>query len=71
MRSTQKMMGVFGPTELLLFHAVLKLDPKADFNRLRVSQLKQLLKDRGVDTSDCIEKTDFVKKVQELAATAM
>lgn len=59
-----------GPTALLLFHAVVKLDPKADFNQLRVNQLKQLLKDRGVDTSDCLEKTDFVKKVQKLAATA-
>lgn len=60
-----------GPTELLLFHAVIKLDPKVDFNQLRVSQLKQLLKDRGVDTSDCIEKTDFVNKVHKLAATAL
>ena len=57
-------------TKVILLHAVVKLDPKADFNQMKVSQLKQLLKDRGVDTKDCIEKPDFVKKVQQLAATA-
>ena len=49
---------------------MVKLDLKADFNQMKVSQLKQLLKDRGVDTKDCIEKPDFVRKVQQLAATA-
>ena len=48
---------------------MVRLDPKADFNQLKVGQLKQLLKDRGVDTKDCIEKPDFVQKVQQLAAT--
>ena len=57
-------------TELLLLHAVVKLDPKTDFSRMKVSQLKQLLKDRGVDTKECIEKSDFVQKLQHLAAKA-
>lgn len=49
---------------------MVKLDPKADYSRLKVGDLKQLLKDRGVDTRDCLEKGDFVKRVQQLAAAA-
>ncbi|KAL3131807.1 hypothetical protein ABBQ38_007523 [Trebouxia sp. C0009 RCD-2024] len=50
--------------------SMVKLDPKTDFSRMKVSQLKQLLKDRGVDTKECIEKSDFVQKLQHLAAKA-
>ena len=70
MPSIHAMLHCVTELELRLLHAVVKLDPKADFNQMKVSQLKQLLKDRGVDSKDCIEKPDFVQKVQQLAATA-
>ena len=56
--------------ELFLLNAVRKLDPNADYSQMKVGQLKQLLKDRGVDIRDCIEKPDFISKIQQLAAAA-
>ncbi len=41
-----------------------KLEPK-DLSKLRVKQLKSILADRGVECVGCVEKDDFVKKVQE------
>lgn len=38
---------------------------KKDISKLRVKQLKQILADRGVECKGCVEKDDFVKKVQE------
>lgn len=40
-----------------------KLEPK-DLSKLRVKQLKSILADRGVQCTGCLEKSDFVKKVQ-------
>jgi mesencephalic astrocyte-derived neurotrophic factor len=37
----------------------------ADITKLRVKQLKQILADRGVDCKGCVEKEEFVKRVQE------
>ncbi len=50
--------------------AVVKLDPKTNYSHMKVKDLKQLLKDRGVDTRDCLEKTDFVSRVHQLAAAS-
>ena len=36
-----------------------------DIKKLRVKQLKQILADRGVECKGCVEKEEFVKKVQE------
>lgn len=44
----------------------LQVDAHTDFNKLRVAQLKQLLKDRGVMCPECVEKRDFVKRAREL-----
>ena len=41
-----------------------KMEAK-DINKLRVKQLKQILADRGVECKGCVEKEEFVKKVQE------
>uniref|UniRef100_A0A7R9VPQ9 Mesencephalic astrocyte-derived neurotrophic factor homolog n=1 Tax=Pseudictyota dubia TaxID=2749911 RepID=A0A7R9VPQ9_9STRA len=41
-----------------------KLEPK-DLSKLRVKQLKSILADRGVECKGCIEKEEFIKKVQE------
>ena len=38
---------------------------KADITKLRVKQLKQILSDRGVECKGCVEKDEFVKRVQE------
>ena len=38
---------------------------KQDLSKLRVKQLKSILLDRGVTCDGCIEKEEFVKRVQE------
>ncbi|GAX13426.1 RNA-binding protein 15 [Fistulifera solaris] len=38
---------------------------KQDISKLRVKQLKQILADRGVECVGCVEKEEFVKRVQE------
>mmetsp|Transcript_181 Transcript_181/g.465 ORF Transcript_181/g.465 Transcript_181/m.465 type:complete len:167 (-) Transcript_181:100-600(-) len=41
-----------------------KLEPK-DLSKLRVKQLKSILADRGVECTGCLEKDEFIKKVQD------
>ena len=41
-----------------------KMEAK-DISKLRVKQLKQILADRGVECKGCIEKEEFIKKVQD------
>eukprot|EP01116_Phalansterium_solitarium_P020989 TRINITY_DN6379_c0_g1_i2.p1 TRINITY_DN6379_c0_g1~~TRINITY_DN6379_c0_g1_i2.p1 ORF type:complete len:499 (+),score=143.14 TRINITY_DN6379_c0_g1_i2:143-1639(+) len=36
-----------------------------NYGALSAKELKQILQDRGVDFSDCVEKSDLVRKVQE------
>ena len=48
---------------------MIKLDAQTDFSKLRVGQLKQLLKDRGVTCMECIEKADFVLRLRELVSS--
>ncbi|KAL3804209.1 hypothetical protein HJC23_013728 [Cyclotella cryptica] len=36
-----------------------------DLTKLRVKQLKSILLDRGVECKGCVEKEEFIKKVQE------
>jgi ARMET, C-terminal len=44
-----------------------KITPQTDFSRLKVGQLKELLRDRGILCRDCFEKSDFIGKLRELA----
>lgn len=37
-----------------------------DINKLKVKDLKKILADWGEDCKGCTEKTEFVKRVQEL-----
>ena len=37
---------------------------KKDLSKLRVKQLKSILADRGVECTGCLEKEEFIKKVQ-------
>jgi hypothetical protein len=45
-----------------------KITPQTDFSRLKVGQLKELLRDRGISCRDCFEKADFIAKLRDLAA---
>jgi hypothetical protein len=36
-----------------------------DLTKLRVKQLKSILLDRGVECKGCVEKEEFIKRVQE------
>mmetsp|Transcript_9937 Transcript_9937/g.14631 ORF Transcript_9937/g.14631 Transcript_9937/m.14631 type:complete len:164 (-) Transcript_9937:166-657(-) len=38
---------------------------KKDLSKLRVKQLKQILSERGVECNGCLEKEEFIKKVQD------
>ena len=38
---------------------------KKDLSKLRVKQLKSILADRGVECKGCLEKAEFIKKVQD------
>jgi hypothetical protein len=38
---------------------------KQDLSKLRVKQLKSILGDRGVECKGCVEKEEFIKKVQD------
>eukprot|EP00980_Cylindrotheca_fusiformis_P027912 scaffold22568_cov125-Cylindrotheca_fusiformis.AAC.9 len=38
---------------------------KKDISKLRVKQLKSILSERGVECKGCIEKEEFIKRVQE------
>ena len=46
--------------------AVIKLDASTDLSSMKVSQLKQILQDRGMSCRECIEKQDFIKQVKLL-----
>ena len=37
-----------------------------DFSKLRVKDLKQIMAEKGIKCPDCLEKDDFVKKLEEL-----
>lgn len=42
------------------------MDENTDFSKLKVTQLKQLIKDGGVSCPECVEKSDYVKRVRSL-----
>lgn len=48
----------------------IKFDANTDFSKFKVSQLKQMLETKGAKCTDCIEKGDFVKKLQEIATAS-
>ena len=37
-----------------------------DFSKLRVKDLKQIMAEKGVKCPECLEKDDFVRKLEEL-----
>lgn len=45
---------------------LVRLDASTDFSKMRVGQLKELLRDRGVVCPECAEKKDYVQRLREL-----
>lgn len=43
-----------------------RLDASTDFGALRVAQLKELLRDRGVLCPECSEKKDYVQRLRDI-----
>ncbi|ETV95499.1 hypothetical protein H310_10968 [Aphanomyces invadans] len=43
----------------------IKTEAGTDYSKLRVKELKKILSERGVSCHGCVEKDDFVKKLQE------
>ena len=39
---------------------------KIDLKKMKVKQLKKILNDWGEKCNGCLEKTDFIKKIEEL-----
>jgi protein disulfide-isomerase A6 len=50
--------------------SMVKLDANTDLTKLKVSQLKSLLKDRGVICSECAEKADFVARLRDVVSAS-
>jgi hypothetical protein len=44
--------------------STVKLDASTDFRKLRVAQLKEILRGAGHTCTGCVEKEDFVRAVK-------
>ena len=42
-----------------------KSEDVADFKTLRIPQLKTIMADKGISCPECLEKQDFVRKLEE------
>eukprot|EP00640_Fibrocapsa_japonica_P006222 CAMPEP_0113940234 /NCGR_PEP_ID=MMETSP1339-20121228/6405_1 /TAXON_ID=94617 /ORGANISM="Fibrocapsa japonica" /LENGTH=122 /DNA_ID=CAMNT_0000943989 /DNA_START=261 /DNA_END=629 /DNA_ORIENTATION=- /assembly_acc=CAM_ASM_000762 len=45
----------------------MKVEKDTDYSKLRVKALKQILAERGVECTGCLEKPDYVKRCEETA----
>lgn len=45
-----------------------KTDATTDFSKLRISQLKSIMAEKGISCPDCLEKPDFVKALEAARA---
>ena len=48
----------------------IKLTKYTDFSKMRVAQMKEILRDRGIVCRECAEKRDFVAKLKGLVQTS-
>ena len=46
---------------------VIKTDANVDYSKMRLKQLRQILRERGVACRGCVEKSDFVRRAKETA----
>jgi len=44
----------------------IKFDANTDFGKLKVSQLKSILESQGKTCKDCVEKSDYVRRIKEM-----
>lgn len=42
-----------------------KVEKGQDLSKLRIKDLKKILADRGVACNGCLEKSDYIKKIEE------
>ena len=61
---TRFLNSFYGGTKCI--EATLSSQEEVDFNKLKVGQMKQILTAKGAQCKDCIEKSDFVKRVREV-----
>jgi protein disulfide-isomerase A6 len=47
-----------------------RLTLDTDFSKMRVGQMRDILRDRGLSCLECVEKQDFVAKLRELVQAA-
>ncbi len=47
---------------------MVRLDENTDFEGMRVSQLKEVLKGMGAECAECAEKKDYVQRLRSLVA---
>lgn len=43
----------------------IQIDGNTDLSKMKVSQLKQILTGKGMKCQDCVEKSDYIRKVKE------
>lgn len=48
---------------------MVRLDAKTDLGKFSAGQLKQIIKDKGLDCLGCMEKEDYVKRLQDYIAS--
>ena len=58
-------MGLTIMFSLHLLLPALKTDSTTDYSKMRVKQLKQILAERGVECVGCVEKSEFITKLQD------
>ena len=47
-----------------------RLTRDTDFGKMRVGQMRDILRDRGMSCPECVEKQDFVAKLRQLVQAA-
>jgi protein disulfide-isomerase-like protein len=65
---TRFMNGFYGGAKCA--EVMMSMDKGADFSKMKVSQMKQILAAKGASCRDCVEKSDFVRKLKEVMAGA-
>jgi hypothetical protein len=45
-----------------------KVDANTDFSKMKVSQLKTIMAEKGITCAECFEKEDFVAKIKSVLA---
>lgn len=57
---------VFVYISVFIFYILaVKVEKGQDLSKLRIKDLKKILADRGVACNGCLEKSDYIKKIEE------